>query len=120
MHIIFGDKLATELSNKYTVLELDSFRVGASKDITKAYSIIENISLDQILNLDKLKHLHQDLMENYKQKNWELCQVAIKELRGNWGGELDSFYDELTTRITKFTEQDPGPEWSPVLFRVSL
>jgi hypothetical protein len=34
---------------------------------------------------------------------------------GKWGGEVDSFYAELKTRIGRLKTQDLDDSWSPVI-----
>jgi hypothetical protein len=34
---------------------------------------------------------------------------------GFWGGEADSFYQDLTQRIAKYIEQDPGESWDGII-----
>ena len=55
--------------------------------------------------------VHQNLMSNYKQRNWADCLAAIDQLNGFWSGQLDSFYEEFRSRIAKYIEQDPGENW---------
>lgn len=111
MHIIFGDDLATTLADKYIVLELDTIHFTEKNIKLKAYSVIENPPFDQMLQLDELKTLHTTVIEQYKHRDWSACLGGIAQLHGCWAGELDTFYDELTERITQLQQQNPGPEW---------
>ena len=115
MNIIFGDERATQLSEKYTVLALDTFKFGQDGPCLTAYCVVENLSLAELPMVDSLRKLHSDLVANYGKKQWNYCGQVLNRLRGSWGGELDTFYDELQTRIEKFKETDPGEDWSPVI-----
>ena len=114
MYIIFGNEEIETIRQKYTVLELDTIQISGTEPRT-AYCVLQSVPFDDIPNLEHLKTLHENLIANYGQREWELCRSAIEELKGRWGEELDSFYTELDSRINNFQTQDPGPNWTPVI-----
>lgn len=112
MHIIFDEAVAN-LADKFTVLELDTFRVeGKNKT---AWCVVENIPLGDFPTIDAYKRVHSDLMQAYRDKNWEYCESAIKGLTGKWNGELDSFYSTLRDRIENLRQQTLDHTWDGVL-----
>jgi len=111
MHIIFGNEQARELEEKYTILELDTFRFMPAGTTAKAYAVVETIPLDDLPLLSSQKDLHHNLMENYRCRDWNFCEQAIENLAGKFGGELDSFYAELQSRINNYKDNDPGQDW---------
>ena len=115
MHIIFGKEQADELANKYTVLELDTFRIGLTGPVVTAYCTLDSIPLGEMLTLDANKNLHQELMQQYGQRHWGRCLELLKQLQGKWNQKIDSFYQDLRTRIEQNIVYDPGPNWSPVI-----
>jgi hypothetical protein len=114
MYIIFGNEEIETIRQKYTVLELDTIQISDT-DPRTAYCVLQSVPFDDLPNLEHLKTLHENLITNYGQREWELCRSAIEELKGCWGEELDSFYTELDSRINNFQTQDPGPNWTPVI-----
>lgn len=114
MHIIFSESLA-HLPEKFTVLELDTFQNG--NDRTTAWCVVENIPLSDFPTLDSYKKVHSDLMQAYRDQNWEYCTGAIKGLRGRWNGELDSFYDNLEQRVSEYQVNPPPEGWDGSLIR---
>lgn len=117
MHIIFGDEQAQVLSDKYTVLELDTFKFVPENVTAKAYAVVESIPIQDLPKLSFQKDLHQNLIENYRKRDWNFCEQAIENLVGCFGKELDTFYFELQSRITEFKEQDPGEDWDYIIER---
>lgn len=117
MHIIFGREKAQALQNKYTVLELDTFRVENSNDLIPAYCIVENLAILDLPDLERWKNLHTELIKNYGQQNWTFCQQALEHLVGKWGGELDSFYQDLDSRIQSYIKNTPDSDWTPVILK---
>lgn len=117
MNIVLGLEQVKDLADRYVVLPLDSFQIPGRPDPVVSYCVVENAGMADLTRLDSLVNLHEKLIANYGKKNWNFCQQAIEHLRGRWNGELDSFYDDMIDRINQFIEQDPGPDWSPVIVR---
>ena len=117
MNIIFGENIAA-LENKYTVLELDTFRIGADGPVNTAYCVLELIPLEEMALAESMVDLHGNLMKEYKTRNWNFCEQAIEHLMGKWNGELDTFYQELEKRISKLKTLDLTDEWSPIIEKV--
>jgi hypothetical protein len=58
-------------------------------------------------------------MHQYCNKDWDFCLTAIDQLKGNFKGSIDSFYDILTDRIHKYKQQDPGDNWKGIYEKYS-
>ena len=117
MYIIFGDEQAQEVSKKYTVLELDTVCFAPSGTTATAYAVVENVPIPDLPKLSFQTELHSNLMENYRKRDWNFCEQAIENLVGCFGGELDSFYTELKSRINNYKDNDPGENWNYMLQR---
>ena len=118
MNIILGEQQAQALREKYTVLELDTFCVSDSV-LVKSYAVLEHIPIQEMFQIENMSDLHHNMIEQYKLKNWSYCQDALTHLIGRWNGEIDSFYQELGSRIEQFRENDPGESWSWAIDRRS-
>ena len=117
MNIIFGDNVADQAREKYTVLELDTF-VFEQKSITAtAYAIIERVPLMEMVNIESFKTLHANLMTEYRKRNWKYCEDAIEHLRGKWNGDLDTFYTELYDRVQTLKDQILLEDWTGTILR---
>jgi hypothetical protein len=116
MYIIFGNDEVDTIKQKYTVLELDTIRIGEHEPRT-AHCVLQAVPFDDIPVLEHLKTLHSNLITNYGRRGWKLCLQAIEQLQGKWGGELDSFYNELHTRIQQYQLEEPGPDWTPIIIK---
>ena len=102
MQIIWNQAAAESLRTNQTVLELETFPVG-DQTIT-AYCVVpaERVFPD-ITRLDNIKELHQAFISALNEKNYQLCQDIAPELIGRFGGELDSFYEEILKKINALT-----------------
>jgi hypothetical protein len=113
MHIIFGKDEALKLQDKYTILQLDVIRFGPDGPVTPSYCVIENISILDLPKVESMKTLHENLMLHYASRDWKYCLDATEHLLGFWGGEVDSFYENLRSRIQKLIEDPPSLDWTP-------
>jgi hypothetical protein len=115
MHIILGEQNAREVSDKYVVLELDTFRTVDQGGLVSAFCLIENIPIQELPEVDRYRDLHQQLIKNYRAANWKFCEDALEHLRGRWNGEVDSFYSTLSQRIRKQKQVKDPAQWDPAI-----
>lgn len=114
MHIIF-DESVDEFKDRFTVLELDTFKLTDTDQVVTAYCVVEKIPLTELPNVDRQCRMHEHLIQNYRKKNWSFCEQALEQLIGKWNCEVDTFYKSLSDRVTEFKNQDPGDSWTGVL-----
>ncbi len=115
MNIIFGTEHIASVDSKYIVLELDTVRLQPiGKEVT-AYCLVEHIAIPDMPRVESMKNLHENLLINYRKKDWNFCEQALEHLMGFWGGELNTFYGALQARIAEFQQLDPGEDWDGVI-----
>ena len=101
MQIIFGRDNAEILREKYTVLDLETIDVeGKPLDI---YCVIpaDKIALTDMPQLESWIKLHHDFLNGYNTNQYAYCRDAVTYLKGKFGGEVDTFYDEILRRINE-------------------
>lgn len=121
MNIIFG-KDSFLASEKYITLELDTFRFHHNDEIVRhtAYCVVELLPILDLPRAASMQELHENLMVNYRKRDWNYCTQAIEHLYGFWGKELDSFYDILLQRLREFEITPPDDDWDGTLLRQSI
>jgi hypothetical protein len=118
MNIIFGEALDT-IPDNYVVLELDTFVLPPDHKTVTSYCVVEKIALQDFPVLESYKKVHADLIQAYRDQNWEYCEHAIKGLLGRWNGEVDSFYDNLFVRVQELKTNPPSEEWTGYINRTA-
>jgi hypothetical protein len=113
MNIIFKEN-SEAIGKKYVVLDLDTFSIP-NGSIHTVCCVVENIPITELSETENLKALHADLISSYGQRNWNQCEQAIEKLVGKWGGEVDSFYQDLQNRIALLKTMTLSENWSPVI-----
>jgi hypothetical protein len=117
MKVIFGSAQAETISNRMTVLELDTFFQPGLPEPVTAYAVIDNtaIPLQEIPVLENFVQLHNNLMSEYRKRNWNYVEQAIEHLQGRWKCELDSFYKEMLERVNKLKDIDLPENWNGIV-----
>lgn len=116
MQIIFGNK-ARELigiESAYTLLELDTIQPSPDHEPEPSFCVLTNVPLTEIHLLEQKNKMHSDMLWFYKKQQWGECIDLIKMLKGSWNGELDTFYDEIVSRINRFAVSPPDESWDGV------
>lgn len=100
------------LAERYLVLELDTFRIQG-KEIP-SWCIVDagDIGLSDMTQLAHYKEQHENLIRNYKKGDLSFVEQMLEHLQGKFGGNLDSYYTELYSRIK--TQEPPEP-WDYVV-----
>jgi hypothetical protein len=115
MNIIFKTNLPPA-GDKYVVLDLDTFKFPDGS-LHTACCVVENIPIEELSQVLGLKELHETLLKEYGQRNWNYCEQALEHLVGKWGGELDTFYIDLKQRIELLKDRDFDESWSPIIHK---
>jgi hypothetical protein len=110
MNIILENQIHL-IPDSFTKLQLDTFRDLTNGHTVSAWCVIENLPLHEFATLDAHTQLHQELIVQYKKRNWDFCVSAIDSLMGRWNGELNSFYHDLLTRVNHYQSAPPEQDW---------
>jgi hypothetical protein len=99
MNIIFGRENAEKLREKYTILDLEKLVVEGKEVEVFCLIPAEKIALPDLPQLEQWTKLHNDFLHGYHTQQWNYCRQCIEYLMGKFGGELDTFYEEILNRI---------------------
>ena len=99
MYIIVGDEAASQLSTNYTVLPLETFSSNVGP--VTAYCVVDaqDVPLGELPVLEVYKTYHNQFVEAMTNGNQEDMEKLAGELVGKFGGQLDSFYEEILKRF---------------------
>lgn len=105
MQIIFGRENAEKLRERYTVLDLETVEKEGTK--IEVFCLIpgEKIGLMELPQLDNWVKLHNDFLKGYHSQQYSYCRQCIEHLMGKFGGEVDSFYEEILKRINSIEQE---------------
>jgi len=95
MNIIFDEKTAKELAEKYTILELDTVMQPGLPEPVTLHALVEINNIGDLATLGFFKEMHSDMIFEYKRSNWNRAMELANGLVGHFNGELDSFYENV-------------------------
>ena len=100
MYIIVGTQRASILRKTHTVLSLEKIVHEGTED--RAYCVVssESINFMEIPQFEQHVELHEQFVTEYEKGNYQYCLDVAEHLYGKFGGELDTFYDEILKRIS--------------------
>jgi len=109
MYIIFGDQIE-EIKDRHILLQLDDFEIG--NETKTAFCVItpDKIPPTELPETELNCRLHHVLVNALRRKDYDTAKRMIKTLRGKFGGEADSFYDEISKRIQEKNVVDGKPK----------
>jgi hypothetical protein len=117
MNIIIGETDLSSITDKYVVLELDTFK-GQDQQTVKSFALIENLPLTEMHTAVVYSDIHKTLMNDYRNRKWDQCIGALDRLEGRWNREIDTFYQDLRQRVEHYKLNDPESSWTGIRVRV--
>jgi hypothetical protein len=99
MQIVWDKTAIEDLKKKHTVLELETFPVNGEMFSCWCVVPAEKIGINGLMKLDTYIELHEGFIKAYKERNQKLCEDIAEHLMGEFGGELDTFYEEILSRF---------------------
>jgi len=127
MHVIFGkekDQLEESdvdietLKTQYSIVPLDRVRYSDQGEVIQSWCLLsgDNTStMEEAPHLPRLIELHENMMQNYYRREWKFCEDAAENLKGRFGGELDSFYQHFLNRVRNYIDNEPDANWDGVI-----
>lgn len=116
MNIIIGTDEAEKMSEKYTILPLETMKFKSNPELppTIAYCVLDTIPIPEMPKIKEQVDLHNKFYENYQKGDFNFCIQALEHLKGKWGGEIDSYYDIMEDRISKYKDTE---DFDPILYK---
>ena len=97
MQIIWNPDVVDSLKDSHTLFELETFTTEKGPLTAWCLIPVEKLMAD-MPDLDGIKQLHQTFLTASVEKNYKLCEDCAEHLIGRFGGELDTFYQEILSR----------------------
>jgi phosphate uptake regulator len=98
MQIVWDKEVIEKMRSSQTIVELETFQIGG-KPVTTYCVIPAEKLLSELNNLDALTDLHKEFLKAFADHNVTLCESISTQLIGRFGGELDTFYQEIIKRL---------------------
>ena len=111
--IVLGPVTAERLDNEYFTLELDCIAVKGKKEGVNIFTVFYNPTVD-VERWETARNQHNVMLLCYRQQKWDLAILAIEQLRGQFNGQMDNYYDLWLERIEEMRNAGLPTDWDGV------
>lgn len=109
--IVLGPKTAEYVKDDYFVLELDKIAVKGKKEGVNIFTVLFDPNETSKVKYTKAKDTHDQMLKNYRKKNWAVTKKLLTELRGEFDGQMDHYYELWDERIEEMKTKDLPANW---------
>ena len=103
--IVLGSLTTKYIQDGYFVLQLDCIAVTGKKKGVNIFAVLETDAgamVEYILS----RELHDLILDYYRKQKWASALHYIEELKGEFDGKLDHYYEMMIERIGELREQN--------------
>jgi adenylate cyclase len=113
VRIVLGRRTAELINDEYFTLELDEIAVKGKTQGVNIYTVLVSDSGAMTEYLSS-RELHDLMLDYYREQKWDKAIQQIDELRGEFDGQMDLYYDMMLERIGELRESNLPTDWDGV------
>ncbi len=113
--IVLGPITASRLDNQFFTLELDCIAVKGKKDGVNIFTVFYNPDTEvKKVSWAQAKEQHDEMLTLYRQQKWDKAIKLVNELKGEFDGQMDHYYDLWLERIEEMRNAGLPADWDGV------
>jgi adenylate cyclase len=113
--IVLGPITAERLGNEYFTLELDCIAVKGKKDGVNIFTVFFNPDTEvKKVSWAQAKEQHNEMLALYRAQKWDKAIDLVNELKGQFDGGMDQYYDLWLERIEEMRGAGLPKDWDGV------
>ena len=112
--IVLGSRTAELVQDEYFLLELDCIAVKGKKQGVNIFTVLVPEADTQLLEWHRVKHCHNEMLSQYRAQNWTRAVELCNDLTGEFGGQMDHYYEAILERIKELQDADLPKDWDGV------
>jgi adenylate cyclase len=112
--IVLGPETAARLDGEYFTIPLDCIAVKGKKEGVDISTVFRNPTPYQADSWNTALKRHNDMLSLYRAQEWDFAKMIITELRGNFNGQMDHYYDLWVDRIEEMRSSGLPKDWDGV------
>jgi adenylate cyclase len=113
VRIVLGARTAELINDEYFTLELDEIAVKGKTQGVNIYTVLESDS-GAMTEYLSARELHELMLDYYREQKWDKAIQQINELKGEFDGQMDLYYDMMLERIGELRESNLSTDWDGV------
>ena len=113
--IVIGPTTAERLDDEYFTIELDCIAVKGKKDGVNIFTVFYNPNAGAIPEWIIARESHDQMLAAYRKQQWdEAARMVKEELKGEFDGCMDHYYDLWLERIEEMRNSGLPKDWDGV------
>lgn len=117
--IVLGPVTAERVSNDYFTLELDCIAVKGKKEGVNIYTVFYNPNVGAMPEWMMARESHDSMLSHYRNREWDKAITLVEELKGEFDGNMDHYYDIWLERIEEMRNKNLPDNWDGVYVATS-
>ena len=111
--IVLGTITAERVEGEYFTLELDCIAVKGKKEGVTIYTVFYNPEYN-VERWRSAREQHNAMLMAYRQQHWDAAIIAVNQLRGQFNGQMDHYYDLWLERIEEMRNAGLPTDWDGI------
>lgn len=113
VRIVIGSLTNQHVKDEYFTLELDCIAVKGKTEGVNIYTVLETDANSMAEYLSAREH-HDLMLDYYREQKWASALYTIENLKGEFDGKMDHYYDMMIERIGELREANLPTDWDGV------
>jgi adenylate cyclase len=111
--LVLGSETASRLDDEFFTLELDCIAVKGKKEGVNIFTAFRNPEVNAE-RWQQAKDQHNAMLVAFRAQNWDIATLAVGQLRGQFDGKMDHYYDIWLERIKEMSNAGLPKDWDGV------
>jgi adenylate cyclase len=112
--IVLGPITAERLGGMFFTMPLDCIAVKGKKEGVNIFTVFYNPKDEERVKWDLDKAMHEGMLQNYREQQWDLAASECKKLMGCFNGQMDHYYELWLERIEEMKNAKLPENWDGV------
>jgi adenylate cyclase len=112
--IVLGPITAERLGDEYFTIPLDCIAVKGKKEGVDIFTVFYNPDTGAMPEWLMARDQHNEMLKHYKNQDWNIAAQMVKELKGEFDGNMDDYYDIWLERIEEMKSANLPHDWDGV------
>jgi adenylate cyclase len=112
--IVLGPVTAERLGDEFFTLELDCIAVKGKKEGVNIFTVFFNPNAGAMPEWLMAKDTHNKMIAAYRNQEWKRAIELVNELKGEFDGNMDHYYDLWLERIEEMKAKNLPEDWDGV------
>jgi len=112
--IVLGPVTAERVADEYFTIPLDCIAVKGKKEGVDIFTVFYNPDPGAMPEWIMARDQHNEMLKHYKNQDWNIAAQMVNDLKGEFDGNMDDYYDLWLERIEEMKQANLPADWDGV------